>query len=58
MLSYQGKVVSVDKQDKIDMADIADSEGEDLDDLLDEHHHSEFESTSDETQESLASDIS
>ena len=37
MLSYQGKVVSVDRQDKMDAADMADADGHDHDDH--DHDH-------------------
>jgi len=40
MLSYQGKVVSVDRSDKIDAAEMADGDdGHDPDDVLDESHN-------------------
>lgn len=57
MLSYQGKVVSVDQQDKIDMADMADSEFDD-DDVLDEPSHSEFGVDDMDVDEPVATDIS
>lgn len=48
MLSYQGKVISVDRNDRIDAADMADaagddgdSDGHDMDDVVDEQDHSE-----------------
>ncbi len=43
MLSYQGKVVSVDRNDKLDAAEMADGDGDgdghDHDDVLDENHN-------------------
>ncbi len=43
MLSYQGKVVSVERGDQIDAAEMADGDGDghDQDDLMDEQDHSE-----------------
>ena len=58
MLSYQGKVVSVDQQDKIDMADMADSEFDDHDDILDESTHSEFGVEDVEADSPATTDIS
>lgn len=36
MLSYQGKVTSVDRDERLDAADMADGDGHDHDDILDE----------------------
>ena len=43
MLSYQGKVVSVDRGDQVDAAEMADGDGDghDHDDIVDEQDHSE-----------------
>ncbi len=45
MLSYQGKVVSVDRNEKLDAAEMADGDGDgdghDHDDILDENHNEE-----------------
>ena len=43
MLSYQGKVISVDRDDRIDAAEMSDgdSDGHDMDDVIDEGDHSE-----------------
>lgn len=44
MLSYQGKVVSVERSDQIDAADMADGDGDghDDDDILDEAHNDDM----------------
>jgi len=41
MLSYQGKVVSIDRDDKLDAAEMTDNDGQDQDDILDEAHDAE-----------------
>lgn len=59
MLSYQGKVYSVDAQDRVDMADQMDMESDvDSDDILDDSNVSEFSAVETGDEEVIGNDIS
>jgi hypothetical protein len=58
MLSYQGKVVSVDRNDKLDAAEMTDGDGDghDHDDILDDNHNEESAGASDFDSPEASSD--